>query len=92
MSISVEHSKSQDTSRRSTIANLDAEKKLVRKIDLYLMPSVFILDLFSYMDRSNIGLAKIAGMEEDLHLTSHQYYTAVILWIIGYTISAVPSK
>ncbi|CAI7664772.1 unnamed protein product [Penicillium discolor] len=89
MSISVEHSKSQDTSR-SMVVDLDAEKKLVGKIDLYLMPSIFILYLFSYMDRSNIGLAKIAGMEEDLHLTSHQYYTAVIVWIIGYTISAVP--
>ncbi|KAJ5200297.1 Major facilitator superfamily domain general substrate transporter [Penicillium cf. griseofulvum] len=30
------------------------------------------------LDRSNIGLAKITGMKEDLHLTSHQYYTAVI--------------
>ncbi|KAF4759656.1 hypothetical protein HAV15_008057 [Penicillium sp. str.  len=91
MSISVEHSKSQDTSR-SMVVDLDAEKKLVRKIDLYLMPSIFILYLFSYMDRSNIGLAKIAGMEEDLHLASNQYYTAVIVWIIGYTISAVPSN
>ncbi|KAJ5423686.1 Major facilitator superfamily domain general substrate transporter [Penicillium cf. griseofulvum] len=44
------------------------------------------------LDRSNIGLAKITGMKEDLHLTSHQYYTAVIVWVIGYTISAVPSK
>ncbi|KAJ5479462.1 hypothetical protein N7530_004971 [Penicillium desertorum] len=56
------------------------------------MPSIFILYLFSYMDRSNIGLAKIAGIEEDLHLTSHQYYIAVIVWVIGYTISAVPSN
>jgi hypothetical protein len=28
-----------------------AEKKLVRKIDLYLMPSVFVLYLFSYVVR-----------------------------------------
>jgi hypothetical protein len=27
----------------------DAEKKLVRKIDLYLMPSVFVLYLLSYV-------------------------------------------
>ncbi|KAJ5690040.1 hypothetical protein N7462_004432 [Penicillium macrosclerotiorum] len=69
-----------------------AEKRLVRKIDLYLMPSVFVLYLFSYVDRSNIGLAKIAGMEQDLNLTSAQYYTAVIVWVIGYTIAAVPSN
>ncbi|KXG47678.1 Major facilitator superfamily domain, general substrate transporter [Penicillium griseofulvum] len=94
MSTSVEQSKPRDLHSENTsiIVDADAEKKLVRTIDLYLMPSIFILYLFSYMDRSNIGLAKIAGMEEDLHLTSHQYYTAVIVWVIGYTISAVPSK
>ncbi|KAJ6148105.1 hypothetical protein N7497_010087 [Penicillium chrysogenum] len=96
MSIFAEHNKPQslhsgDTGR-CIIVDADVEKKLVRKIDLYLMPSIFILYLFSYMDRSNIGLAKIAGMEEDLHLTSHQYYIAVIVWVIGYTISAVPSN
>ncbi|KAJ5356546.1 hypothetical protein N7517_011155, partial [Penicillium concentricum] len=77
---------------RCIIIDASSEKKLIRKIDFHLMPSIFILYLFSYMDRSNIGLTKIAGMEEDLHLTSHQYYTAVIVWVIGYTISAVPSN
>ncbi|CAG8130231.1 unnamed protein product [Penicillium nalgiovense] len=98
MSIFAENTKAQSLAQslhsedtgRCIIVDADAEKKLVRKIDLYLMPSIFILYLFSYMDRSNIGLAKIVGMEEDLHLTSHQYYTAVIVWVIGYTISAVP--
>ncbi|KAJ5617056.1 hypothetical protein N7537_002170 [Penicillium hordei] len=95
MSTSVEHSKSQDLHSEDIARYIivgDAEKKLVRKIDLHLMPSIFILYLFSYIDRSNIGLANIAGMEEDLHLTSHQCYIAVIVWIIGYTISAVPSN
>jgi hypothetical protein len=31
-------------------------------------------------------------MEEDLSLTSDQYYTALIVCVIGYTIAAVPSK
>ncbi|CAG8296888.1 unnamed protein product [Penicillium nalgiovense] len=100
MSIFAENTKAQSLAQslhsedtgRCIIVDADIEKKLVRKIDLYLMPSIFILYLFSYMDRSNIGLAKIAGMEEDLHLTSHQYYTAVTVWVIGYTISAVPSN
>lgn len=100
----------EEGTRESIAVDPVAEKKLVRKIDLYLMPSVFILYLFSYVvgllhllfpieetsnltqDRSNIGLAKVAGMEEDLELTSYQYYTAVIVWVIGYTIAAVPSK
>jgi hypothetical protein len=32
----------------------DEEKKLVRKIDLFLMPTIWVLYCFSYMDRTNI--------------------------------------
>lgn len=32
--------------------NTVEEKKLVRRIDMYLMPSVWVLYLFSYMDRT----------------------------------------
>ena len=31
------------------------EKKLVRKLDMTLMPIVWVLYLFSYLDRNNIG-------------------------------------
>lgn len=31
-------------------------------------------------------------MEDDLNLSSNQYYIAVVIWVIGYTIGAVPSK
>ncbi|KAJ5757488.1 uncharacterized protein N7511_006182 [Penicillium nucicola] len=81
MSHSIEEDKAQaihSDNGNLICVDAEAEKKLVWKIDLYLMPSVFVLYLFSYVDRSNIGLAKIAGMEEDLKLTSDQYYTAVI--------------
>jgi hypothetical protein len=30
----------------------DEERKLVRKIDLFLMPNIFIMYLLSYMDRT----------------------------------------
>jgi hypothetical protein len=31
------------------------EKALVRKIDLFLMPTIWLMYLLSYMDRTNIG-------------------------------------
>jgi hypothetical protein len=31
-------------------------------------------------------------MQEDLDLSSNGYYIAVIIWVIGYVIAAVPSK
>ncbi|RSM00031.1 hypothetical protein CEP52_009363 [Fusarium oligoseptatum] len=62
----------------------EEEKKLVRKIDMFLLPNIWLMYLLSYMDRTNIGNAKIAGMADDLELTSSQY--------IGYVIFEPPSN
>lgn len=35
-----------------TPEELEAEKKLVRKIDFYILPSMWIMYLLSYMDRT----------------------------------------
>jgi hypothetical protein len=42
------------------------EKKLVQKIDLNLLPMIWTIYLLSYTDRTNIGNARIAGMDTDL--------------------------
>lgn len=34
------------------IADTEEEKKLVRKIDLYLLPTIWFMYLFSFMDRT----------------------------------------
>ncbi|KXT10758.1 hypothetical protein AC579_6850 [Pseudocercospora musae] len=51
------------------------ERKLVRKLDLHIVPVVMLLYLLSFLDRSsrdrvNIGNARLYGMEEDLNLTA----------------------
>lgn len=50
----------------------EVERRLVRKLDLYILPGVFITYLFSFLDRTNIGNAKTAGMTTDLHLVGNQ--------------------
>jgi hypothetical protein len=44
------------------------------------------------MDRSNIGNAKIAGMEEDLDLSDTQYSLAINLFQVSYIVFSVPSN
>ncbi|BCS30488.1 uncharacterized protein APUU_80791A [Aspergillus puulaauensis] len=70
----------------------DEEKKLVRKIDLCLLPNIWIMYLLSYMDRTNIGNAKIAGMADDLELTSSQYSIALVVFFVGYVVFEPPSN
>lgn len=70
----------------------DEEKKLVRKIDLFLLPTIWLMYLLSYMDRTNIGNAKIAGMMEDLSLTSNEYSVALVVFFVSYVVFEVPSN
>ena len=42
------------------------EARLRLKIDLYIVPTVALLYLFCFIDRANIGNARLAGLEEDL--------------------------
>lgn len=49
-------------------------KKLLRKMDRYLLPFLALLYLLSFLDRTNIGNAKLAGLEEDLKMTGEYDY------------------
>lgn len=49
-----------------------AQKKLLRKLDLWIAPVMTIVFLSAYLDRSNIGNAASAGMVKDLGMTDGQ--------------------
>ncbi|KAL8810628.1 MAG: hypothetical protein Q9200_002420 [Gallowayella weberi] len=85
------------------------EKALVRKIDLFLLPTIWLMYLLSYVDRTkcvsckasrgvallisdSIGNAKIAGMQNDLRLSSSQYSISLIVFFVSYVIFEVPSN
>lgn len=48
-------------------------KVIIRKLDWHILPLCFVLYTFSVLDRSNLGNARLAGLETDLHLESAQY-------------------
>ncbi|KAJ5082307.1 major facilitator superfamily domain-containing protein [Penicillium argentinense] len=70
----------------------EEEKALVRRIDLALLPTIWVMYLLSYLDRTNIGNAKISGMEVDLSLTSNEYSIALVVFFVGYVVFEVPSN
>jgi hypothetical protein len=49
------------------------EKAILRKMDRRLIPMLAVLYLLSFLDRGNIGNAKIQGLTTDLGLSSKQY-------------------
>ncbi|TYJ55252.1 hypothetical protein B9479_004082 [Cryptococcus floricola] len=70
----------------------DAEKRLVRKIDKRILPTIWGLYTLSYLDRANIGNAKTGGLEEDFNLTSQQYSIVLLVFFISYVLFEIPSN
>ncbi|KAH6999449.1 retrograde regulation protein 2 [Ilyonectria destructans] len=68
-----------------------AETRLRRKIDLHVIPTVSLLYLFCFIDRANIGNARIAGMEKDLNLTGYDYNQILSVFYISYILFEIPS-
>lgn len=54
-----------------------AEAALRRKIDLRLMPMIVLIYIMNYLDRNNIAAARLAGMEEELNLSSTEYLVGI---------------
>jgi hypothetical protein len=48
-------------------------RKLLRKLDIAILPLVSVMYLLSFLDRSNIGNARLAGLEKDLGMTGWDY-------------------
>lgn len=65
------------------------EQALLRRLDWRLLPAVGILYLLSFLDRSNVGNARIEGLAADLHMTGNQYLTGLTLYFVGYVIFEV---
>ncbi|KAL2149273.1 hypothetical protein VTH82DRAFT_8621 [Thermothelomyces myriococcoides] len=69
-----------------------AEARLRRKIDFFIVPTVSLLYLFCFIDRANIGNAKIAGLEADLNLTGYDYNALLSIFYISYIVFEIPSN
>ena len=69
-----------------------AEKKLLRKCDLRIVPVLTLLYVFAFIDRINIGNARIQGLEKDLKMRGSDYNVALCVFFIPYILFEVPSN
>ncbi|ODN84940.1 hypothetical protein, variant [Cryptococcus amylolentus CBS 6039] len=68
------------------------EKKLVRKIDIALMPTLFVLLILNYLDRNALSSARVQGIEKSLGMVGNQFNTAISLLFVGYILGQIPSN
>lgn len=51
------------------------ERQTLRQFDKYLLPPLAVILLLAYLDRSNLGNAKVFGFEDGLGLEGNQFST-----------------
>ncbi|GHJ89070.1 hypothetical protein NliqN6_5472 [Naganishia liquefaciens] len=69
-----------------------ASSRLARKIDLHIVPIVALQYLFAFIDRANIGNARLAGLEKDLKLTGYDYNTLLSIFYVSYIVFEIPAN
>ncbi|QRW09909.1 major facilitator superfamily transporter [Ceratobasidium sp. AG-Ba] len=70
------------------------EHKLMRRIDLRLMPIICVLYALSLIDRVNLGSARVEGLGVTLKFEGYKnnkYSIALLVFFIGYFLFELPS-
>ncbi|KAM3425228.1 hypothetical protein BST61_g7182 [Cercospora zeina] len=74
------------------------DRNLVLKQDIRIVPLCAFIYLLCYLDRSNIGNAKVLNQESgndlltETNMTNHQYIIALMVFLIAYALFEVPSN
>ncbi|KAE9978207.1 hypothetical protein BLS_000799 [Venturia inaequalis] len=68
------------------------ERKLVQKIDFFILTFCCLSYFLNYLDRSNLNNAYVSGMKEDLHFHGNQLNQINTVFTVGYIIGQVPSN
>src|SRR6266567_6153817 len=67
------------------------ETRTIRKLQIRLLPFLFLLYVVAFLDRINIGFAALT-MNKELAITSQQFGLIAGIFFIGYVIFEVPSN
>ncbi|KAF4445986.1 hypothetical protein F53441_10320 [Fusarium austroafricanum] len=68
------------------------DKKLVRKVDIRLMPTLVIMYLLNFLDRSNLAQARQGSLEKDLRMSGTDFNLATSIFFVGYLLMQLPSN
>ncbi|MDY7511247.1 MFS transporter [Ralstonia wenshanensis] len=74
-----------------TLSSVDDASALYRKINWRLLPFLLACYLFAYLDRVNIGFAKLQ-MQGDLGFSDAAYGVGAGIFFVGYVLFEIPSN
>jgi ACS family allantoate permease-like MFS transporter len=65
----------------------ETNKRLLRKIDLHIMPLICIVFFLQYIDKTAISYASVTGIIESAHLHGNQFNWVASIFFFGYAFS-----
>jgi len=65
-------------------------RRATLKIDFYLIPMIGMFHLLYFIDRSNIGNARVAGLTTNLHMSANQFSIALTITYVPYILMELP--
>ncbi|GJN69376.1 hypothetical protein PLIIFM63780_000433 [Purpureocillium lilacinum] len=69
----------------------EEDKRLLRKIDMCLLPVMAFSYMFQFLDKSALGFTAIMGLREDLRLSGQDFSWASSIYYFGYLIASYPA-
>jgi hypothetical protein len=60
------------------------EKKLIRKLDMKLLPFLCAVGFLQFLDKTSLSYASVLGIIQDTHLFGSQYGALGSLFYVGY--------
>lgn len=95
----VDSTESEKSLQRKSLSNSTSifddpreERRLLRKVDWNVLPIPTLLYLVSFLDRSNIGNAKLEGLTKDLGISNDAYLWTLTIYFFGYVLFEIPSN
>ncbi|KAL4912060.1 major facilitator superfamily domain-containing protein [Aspergillus aurantiobrunneus] len=67
-------------------------RRLMRKVDLHLLPLLVVMYLLNFLDRNNLSQARLGTLEEDLAMAGTDFNLATSILFVGYLLMQLPSN
>ncbi|KAI0394160.1 major facilitator superfamily domain-containing protein [Xylariaceae sp. FL0594] len=75
-----------------SIEDRKLERRVLWKLDTRILPLLALLFLCSFFDRTNVGNARLYGLEKEINITDHQYDSGLAVFYATYIFGEIPSN
>ncbi|THV47364.1 hypothetical protein BGAL_0315g00040 [Botrytis galanthina] len=82
----------QDTEQLHQAIDPVEERKLIKKIDMVILPCLAVCYMFYYIDKTTLSYAAIFGIKDDLHLKGTKYSWLSSIFYFGWLAWAFPTN